>query len=135
MNYKRLLVAIPGLIVWFTTFGMDNGPAKYKRYALMLVLYGTGGLFYKFILKTKKDEALDKEIIANNEARFQTGINKAANLIPDMEVRAANVLQGLLAKADNKSPADKIRELDLLKTQGVISEEEFKNAKAKILGI
>lgn len=134
MNYKRVLVAIPGLIVWFMTFPLDNGPTKYKLYGLMLALYGLGWLFYKYVLRTKEDEKLDREILSKNEASLQAGVNKIANIIPNAEVKAANALKALLSKADDKSPAEKIRELDLLKSEGIITEEEFRTAKAKIIG-
>ena len=135
MNYKRVLIALPGLFVWFLGMRVDDKVLKYKCYGLAILLYGIGWLAYRYILRTKSDEQLDKQVIARNEAAFQAGIDKAASIIPNAQVKAANALQSLLSKADNKSPADKIRELDLLKSEGIISEDEFKQAKAKILGL
>lgn len=135
MNYKRVLIVIPGLIVWFLGMGVNDKVLKYKYYGFAIVLYGFGWLVYRYILRNNSDEQLDKKILAKSEAAFQSGIDKAANIIPNTQVKAANALQSLLSKADNKSPADKIRELDLLKTEGVITEDEFKQAKAKLLGL
>ena len=135
MNYKRVLIALPGLFVWFLGMRVDDKALKYKCYGLAIVLYGIGWLIYKYLLRSKSDEQLDKAIIARNEAAFQSGIDKAASIIPNAQVKAANALQSLLSKADNKSPADRIRELDLLRSEGVITEDEFKQAKAKLLGL
>jgi hypothetical protein len=115
--------------------GVNDRVLKYKYYGFAILLYGIGWLVYRYLLRTKSDEQLDKEVAAKSEAAFQSGIDNAANIIPNTQVKLANALQSLLSKADNKSPADKIRELDLLKTEGVITEDEFKQAKAKLLGL
>jgi hypothetical protein len=135
VNYKRLLIVLPGLLVWFLGMGVNDRVLKYKYYGFAILLYGIGWLVYRYLLRTKSDEQLDKEVAAKSEAAFQSGIDNAANIIPNTQVKLANALQSLLSKADNKSPADKIRELDLLKTEGVITEDEFKQAKAKLLGL
>ena len=135
MNYKRILIGLPGLIVWFLGMGVNDKALKYKYFGFAIALYGVGWLVYRYLLRSKSDEQLDSEILAKNEAAFQSSIDKAASIIPNAQVKAANALQSLLSKADNKSPADKIRELDLLKTEGVITEDEFKQAKAKLLGL
>lgn len=135
MNFKRFFFMLPGFAVWLYTFSIQYTPLKHKMYLVMFVLYGIGEGLYR-LFRTKEDKDLDEAIQLKQKQLFVKTVETVSNPVPVAEKKIGKTLKSFIDKADSdQSPGDKIRELDSLFKNGVITEEEFKQAKAKILGI
>ncbi len=133
---RFVLIISRVLMVTFAVLSLVNtNPVGKVLFLGLALIVGVGGhAFYKRI-RSKTEEAEDVAVENESKRKILSGIDTVANLKPAIEIQVANKLQSILSKADAVSPADKIRELDLLRTEGVITEEEFSKAKKSILGV
>lgn len=133
---RFFLIMTRVLMVFFAILSLSNSSSIGKVIFLALALsVGLGGEFLYKKYRTKDEEKEDTAIELESKKKILQGIDNVTNLKSNLEVQAANKLQSLLSKANTISSADKIRELDMLKREGVITEEEFSNAKKNLLGV
>lgn len=132
---RFFLVVTRVFMVFFAIISLNNSTSVGKLIFLALaLLIGLGGEFIYKKYRTKNEEKEDTAIELESKRKILNGIDNISNLKPNLETHVANKLQSLLSRANTVSTADKIRELDMLKREGVITEEEFSNAKKNLLG-
>lgn len=135
MNRFFLIMTRVGM-VFFAILSLLNSSSVGKLIFLAIALMvGLGGEFLYKKYRTKDEEKEDAAIELESKKKILKGVDNIANLKTNLESHAANKLQSLLSKANTVSTADKIRELDMLKREGVITEEEFWTAKKNLLGV
>lgn len=135
MNRFFLILTRIGM-VFFAILALMNSSSIGRMIFLMIALtVGLGGEFLYKKYRTKDEEKEDTAIELESKKKILNGVDNIANLKTNLESHAANKLQSLLSKANTVSTADKIRELDMLKREGVITEEEFSTAKKNLLGV
>lgn len=135
MNRFFLILTRIGM-VFFAILALMNSSSIGRMIFLIIALtVGLGGEFLYKKYRTKDEEKEDTAIELESKRRIINGVDNIANLKTNLESHAANKLQSLLSKANTVSTADKIRELDMLKREGVITEEEFSTAKKNLLGV
>ena len=135
MNRFFLILTRIGM-VFFAILALMNSSSIGRMIFLRIALtVGLGGEFLYKKYRTKDEEKEDTAIELESKRRIINGVDNIANLKTNLESHAANKLQSLLSKANTVSTADKIRELDMLKREGVITEEEFSTAKKNLLGV
>jgi hypothetical protein len=135
MNRFFLILTRIGM-VFFAILSLMNSSSVGRFIFLVIALtVGFGGEFLYKKYRTKDEEKEDTAIELESKKKILKGVDNIANLKTNLESHAANKLQSLLSKANTVSTADKIRELDMLKREGVITEEEFSNAKKNLLGV
>lgn len=123
-------------MVFFAILSLVNTNAIGKVLFLVIALtVGLGGEWLYKRYRTKDEEKEDTALEIESKKKILNGIDAVANLKPNLEVQMANKLQTLLSKANKNSTTDKIRELDVLRKDGLITEEEFTSAKKNILGV
>lgn len=106
-----------------------------KRFVSSRVSVGLGGEFLYKRYRTKDEAIEDSSVELESKRKRVSGIDNISNLKSNLESHVGNKLQSLLSKANTISTADKIRELNMLKHEGVITEEEFSTAKKNLLGV
>jgi hypothetical protein len=130
---KRLIFVGPGALIMIVS--ANHPMMKYKLIGLAVggVLAGIGHLIWsKFLTKKDKEFIKDQQRTVVNVADKLS--NPKENILNPLEKKLAQGAKKFLQKADeNTSPAEKIRELNSLKEDGIISEEEFSEAKEKLL--
>ena len=135
MNRFFLILTRIGM-VFFAILSLLNSSSVGRLIFLSLALMvGLGGEFLYKKYRTKEEEKEDTAIELESKKKILSGIDNISNLKSNLEIHTANKLQSLLSKANTVSTADKIRELDMLRREGVITEEEFSDAKKNLLGV
>jgi hypothetical protein len=125
MNRFFLILTRIGM-VFFAILSLMNSSSVGRFIFLVIALtVGFGGEFLYKKYRTKDEEKEDTAIELESMKKILKGVDNIANLKTNLESHAANKLQSLLSKANTVSTADKIRELDMLKREGVITEEEL----------
>ena len=133
---KLILNTSRVLMVLFALLSLSNSSTLGKVLFLALAgIMGLGGQWLYKKLRSKEEEKVDTAIELESKKKILSGIDTVSNLKPIVETQLANKLQNLLSKSNINSSADKIRELDGLRKEGLITEEEFSIAKKNILGV
>ena len=135
MNRFFLILTRIGM-VFFAILSLLNSSSIGRMIFLALALMvGLGGEFLYKKYRTKEEEKEDTAIELESKKKILNGIDNISNLKSNLEIHTANKLQSLPSKANTVSTADKIRELDMLRREGVITEEEFSDAKKNLPGV
>lgn len=110
----------------------NNNIAKIMFVFIGLIVWIGGDFIYKKI-RTKAEEKEDADADKRIKDKILTGANSLAELGPSIEKGLANKLHSIMEKADTSSLIDQLKELDLLRKENVLTQEEFEEAKKEIL--
>ena len=135
MKWKRLFLYGPGTFFTMMRFWLpDSHPWENKVSLIGIVLLFIGEAIY-FKTRTKEEETQDLENERLGKIKLAKAYDAVTNVVPLTEKAIGKKLDDIIQKSKDvkQTPAEQIRELALLKDEGAISEEEFDNAKKKIL--
>lgn len=113
----------------------ENHPLENVYSIIGIALMLLGEFIYRKV-RSKEEETLDTKIEKEGRVNLAKAYDAVTNVVPNTEKVVGKKLDDLISKSKEsaQTSAEKIRELSLLKDEGVITEDEFKEAKKKILG-
>jgi hypothetical protein len=137
MKFKKALFFIPGLVFIIMRWLLpDNHPLENIFSIVGIVLMLLGEFIYRKV-RSKEEEALDTNLEKEGRVNLAKAYDVVTNIVPSTEKAVGKKLDELInkSKESTQTSAEKIKELSILKDEGVITEDEFKDAKKKILGV